>query len=59
MNKEVRIIIAGGRDFDDYKLLVESVNNILFDLECRNNETGIGNESRVNEKHKIKYSNIV
>lgn len=55
MNKEVRIIIAGGRDFDDYKLLVESVNNILFDLECRNTETGIGNGSRINEKHKIKF----
>lgn len=55
MNKEVRIIIAGGRDFDNYKLLVESVNNILFDLECRNTETGIGNGSRISEKHKIKF----
>ena len=55
MKKEVRIIIAGGRDFCDYKLLVNSVNDILFDLERRNTETGIGNGSRESEKHKIKF----
>ena len=51
----VRIIIAGGREFNDYELLEQSVNNIIFDLECRNTVTGIGNESRINEKHLIEF----
>ena len=52
--KEVRIIIAGSRDFSNYDLLVNSVNNVIFDLECRNAETGIGNRSRVEERNQIK-----
>lgn len=51
----VRIIIAGGREFNDYELLKQSVNDIIFDLECRNAVTGIGNASRVNEKHLIEF----
>ena len=51
----VRIIIAGGREFNDYELLKQSVNDIIFDLECRNTITGIGNTSRVNEKHLIEF----
>ena len=51
----VRIIIAGGREFNDYELLKQSVNDIIFDLECRNTITGIGNASRVNEKHLIEF----
>ena len=53
--KEVRIIVAGSRGFDDYKLLCNSINNIVFDLECRNIETGIGNKSREKEKDLIKF----
>lgn len=51
----VRIIIAGGREFNDYELLKQSVNDIIFDLECRNTITGIDNTSRVNEKHLIEF----
>ena len=51
----VRIIIAGGREFNDYELLKQSVNDIIFDLERRNAVTGIGNASRVNEKHLIEF----
>lgn len=51
----VRIIIAGGRDFDDYKKLKSVVNDIIFDLECRNTVTGIGNTSREKENHLIEF----
>lgn len=51
----VRIIIAGGREFNDYDLLKKSVLDIIFDLECRNTVTGIGNYSRVKEKHLIEF----
>ena len=51
----VRIIIAGSRDFNDFNLLKESVLNIIFDLECRNTITGIGNTSREKEKHLIEF----
>ena len=51
----VRIIIAGDREFNDYELLKRSVLDIIFDLECRNTITGIGNASRVNEKHLIEF----
>ena len=51
----VRIIIAGGRDFTDLELLTKSVNNILFNLECRNIITRIGNDSVINEIDKIEF----
>ena len=51
----VRIIIAGGRDFNDYELLKKSVFGIIFDLECRNTVTGIGNASSEKEKHLIEF----
>ena len=51
----VRIIITGGRDFTDLELLTKSVNAALFNLECNNTITGIGNDSRVNEKDKIEF----
>jgi hypothetical protein len=53
--KEVRIIVAGSRDFNNYELLKQSILDIIFGLECRNKETGIGNESAEKEKHKIKF----
>ncbi len=52
---KVRIIIAGGRDFNDYKFLKESVLDIMFSLECRNTKTGIGNTSRLKERHLIEF----
>ncbi len=51
----VRIIIAGGRDFNNYELLKQSVNDIIFDLESRKIITRIGNTSRVKEKHLIEF----
>ena len=51
----VRIIIAGGREFNDYEFLKKSVLDIIFDLERRNTVTGIGNDSRVKEKHLIEF----
>lgn len=32
MNNEVRIIVAGGRDFDDWDLARKSIHKILFEL---------------------------
>lgn len=51
--KEVRIIVAGSREFDYYEVLVKSISNVIFDLECRN--VVIGNASRQSEKHLIKF----
>lgn len=41
--KEIRIIIAGGRDFKDYSLLKTYVNEYISNLEDRNSELGIEN----------------
>lgn len=32
MNNEVRIIVAGGRDFNDWDLARKSIHKILFEL---------------------------
>lgn len=48
----LRIIIAGGRDFNDYEYLNKSVTEILFDLGYRNVVTGI---TRENVKKMIEF----
>lgn len=32
MDREIRIIVAGGRDFDDYTMLRSTIHNLLFAL---------------------------
>lgn len=39
----VRIIIAGGRDFNNYELMKESIDNTLTKLSIKNLSTGLGN----------------
>lgn len=45
--KELRVIVAGGRDFYDYTKLKASVNKVLVDLVRRRLTIGIGNEEGV------------
>lgn len=52
--KELRIIIAGGRDFHDYMKMKISVNKILVDLVARRQSIGIGNEEGVSREN-IKF----
>ena len=45
--KELRVIIAGGRDFNDYFVLSAQVIKIFADLIHRRKEIGIGNDKGV------------
>lgn len=52
--KEVRIIIAGGRDFVDYEYLDRSVLKVIHQLECNNLKTGLNSSNMEEERNQIK-----
>jgi hypothetical protein len=54
--KEVRIIIAGSYDFDDYESFKRDIMNILFNIEMTKDiKTGIGLDGTSDERSKIKF----
>lgn len=52
--KEVRIIIAGGRDFINYKYLEDSALKVIHQLECNNIKTGLNTSDMEKERKQIK-----